>query len=62
MCLEEVEVTKEQMRELHAYLEEQGIDVVEADGRPPKSDGGAWRSRAEQRQRRPMNARRSRST
>jgi len=27
-CLEEVEVTKEQLQELHSYLEEQGIDVV----------------------------------
>jgi RNA polymerase primary sigma factor len=32
-CLEEVEVTKEQVHELHSYLEEQGIEVVEADGR-----------------------------
>ncbi len=39
-CLEEVEVTKEQLQELHAYLEEQGIDVVEADGRPLKGDSG----------------------
>jgi RNA polymerase primary sigma factor len=41
-CLEEVEVTKEQLQELHSYLEEQGIDVVEADGRPLKanSSGG----------------------
>jgi RNA polymerase primary sigma factor len=40
-CLEEVEVTKEQMQELHSYLEEQGIDVVEADGRPLKPSAGA---------------------
>ena len=33
-CLEEVEVTKEQVIELHAYLEDQGIDVVGPDGRP----------------------------
>jgi RNA polymerase primary sigma factor len=39
-CLEEAEVTKEQVQELHAYLDEQGIDVVEADGRPAKSDAG----------------------
>jgi RNA polymerase primary sigma factor len=32
--LEEVEVTKEQVSELHAYLEEQGIDVVAEDGKP----------------------------
>lgn len=33
-CLEEVEVTKEQIQDLHAHLEEHGIDVIEADGRP----------------------------
>jgi RNA polymerase primary sigma factor len=33
-CLEEVEVTKEQLGELHAHLVEQGIDVVGADGKP----------------------------
>jgi len=38
--LEEVEVTKEQVAELHSYLEEQGIDVVAEDGRPAVSDGG----------------------
>ena len=32
--LEEVEVTKEQIQELHSYLVENGIDVVGADGRP----------------------------
>ena len=37
-CLEEVEVTKEQVQELHAYLDEQGIVVVGADGRPAKSE------------------------
>jgi len=37
-CLEEVEVTKEQLQELHAYLDEQGIVVVGADGRPAKSE------------------------
>jgi len=40
-CLEEVEVTKEQVLELHAYLDEQGIDVVEADGRPARSEGSS---------------------
>jgi RNA polymerase primary sigma factor len=40
-CLEEIEVTKEQIQELHAYLDEAGIDVVEADGRPAKSEGGS---------------------
>jgi RNA polymerase primary sigma factor len=38
-CLEEVEVTKEQIQELHAYLDEQGIVVVGADGRLAKSEG-----------------------
>jgi RNA polymerase primary sigma factor len=38
-CLEEVEVTKEQVQELHAYLDEQGIEVVGADGRLAKSEG-----------------------
>ena len=40
-CLEEADVTKEQVQELHAYLEEHGIDVVEADGRPAKSEAGS---------------------
>jgi RNA polymerase primary sigma factor len=40
-CLEEVEVTKEQVQELHAHLEEQGVDVVEADGRPAVGDDAA---------------------
>jgi RNA polymerase primary sigma factor len=44
-CLEEVEVTKEQIQELHAYLDEHGIDVVEADGRPAKSEGGSVEAR-----------------
>jgi RNA polymerase primary sigma factor len=40
-CLEEVEVTKEQIQELHAYLDEHGIDVVEPDGQPARSEGGS---------------------
>src|SRR3954471_693538 len=32
--LEEVEVTKEQVNELHGYLAENGIDVLGADGQP----------------------------
>jgi RNA polymerase primary sigma factor len=39
-CLEEVEVTKEQLQELHSYLEDQGIEVVAADGRPLKAEAG----------------------
>ncbi len=33
-CLEEVEVTKEQVQSLHAHLVEHGVDVVSQDGRP----------------------------
>jgi RNA polymerase primary sigma factor len=33
-CLEEVEVTKEQLTELHAHLEEHGVEVVSQDGKP----------------------------
>jgi RNA polymerase primary sigma factor len=40
-CLEEVEVTKEQIQELHAYLDEHGIDVVESNGQPARSEGGS---------------------
>jgi RNA polymerase primary sigma factor len=40
-CLEEVEVTKEQIQELHAYLDEHGIDVVEPDGQPARSEAGS---------------------
>jgi RNA polymerase primary sigma factor len=40
--LEEIEVTKEQVSELHAYLEDQGIDVVGEDGRPAISEGGRF--------------------
>jgi RNA polymerase primary sigma factor len=47
-CLEESEVTKEQVLELHAYLDDQGIDVVEADGRPAKSEGGSVEATAAQ--------------
>ena len=45
-CLEEVEVTKEQIQELHSYLDEQGIEVVEADGRPAKSEDGSVEANA----------------
>jgi RNA polymerase primary sigma factor len=47
-CLEEVEVTKEQLHELRGYLDEQGIDVVEVDGRPARSEGGSVEAAAEQ--------------
>ena len=46
-CLEEVEVTKEQVSELHAYLEDQGIDVVGDDGKPGESARPAASSASE---------------
>ena len=63
-CLEEVEVTKEQVQELHAYLDEQGIEVVEADGRLARSEAGSVEASAQRAPRRPTpsGARRSRST
>jgi RNA polymerase primary sigma factor len=48
-CLEEVEVTKEQVHELHSYLEEQAIDIVGADGRPAQSEAGKVEAAAEAR-------------
>ena len=36
--LEEIDITKEQVTELHAYLVEQGIEIVAADGRPAASE------------------------
>ncbi len=47
-CLEEVEVTKEQVQELHAYLDEQGIVVVESDGKLAKSEAGSVEATAAQ--------------
>jgi RNA polymerase primary sigma factor len=46
-CLEEVDVTKEQIQELHAFLDDQGIEVVEADGRLARSEGGSVEANAE---------------
>jgi RNA polymerase primary sigma factor len=45
-CLEEVEVTKEQVSELHAYLDEQGIAVVGADGQLAASEESRVEARA----------------
>jgi RNA polymerase primary sigma factor len=45
-CLEEFEVTKEQVQELHSYLDEQGIEVVESDGKLARSEIGAVEARA----------------
>jgi RNA polymerase primary sigma factor len=38
--LDEVDITKEQVQELHAHLLDQGIDVVGDDGRPATSEIG----------------------
>jgi RNA polymerase primary sigma factor len=38
-CLEEVEVTKEQVRDLHVYLIDGGIEIVSADGKAPVTEG-----------------------
>jgi RNA polymerase primary sigma factor len=46
-CLEEVEVTKEQVQELHAYLDEHGIEVVEADGRLARSEASSVEANAQ---------------
>jgi len=48
-ALEEVEVTKEQVQELHAYLDDQGIDVVGADGKAATSDAAKVEAAAEAR-------------
>src|SRR6185503_20721404 len=39
-CLEEVDVTKEQVQSLHGHLVENGIDVVSSDGKPAVSELG----------------------
>jgi RNA polymerase primary sigma factor len=41
-CLEEVEVTKEQIADLHQYLEEQGIDILGGVSAPPENGGGRF--------------------
>jgi RNA polymerase primary sigma factor len=48
-CLEEVEITKEQVHDLHAHLEDQGIDVMGADGRLATSEGQKVEAAAEAR-------------
>ena len=40
-CLEEVEVTKEQIAELHGHLVDQGIEIVDANGKPVGVDSAA---------------------
>jgi RNA polymerase primary sigma factor len=48
-ALEEVEVTKEQILELHAWLDEQGIDVIGADGKAATSEAAKVEAAAEAR-------------
>src|ERR1044072_2623982 len=48
-ALEEVEVTKEQLRELHLYLSERGIDGVGADRRNAPSEAAKVEAAAEAR-------------
>ncbi|MBA3328741.1 MAG: sigma-70 family RNA polymerase sigma factor [Solirubrobacterales bacterium] len=48
-ALEEVEVTKEQLGDLHRFLSEQGIDVVGADGRRATSETAKVEAAAEAR-------------
>jgi RNA polymerase primary sigma factor len=48
-ALEEIEVTKEQVTELHHYLDEHGIDVVGADGKAVQSESGKVEAAAEKR-------------
>ncbi|MBA3407662.1 MAG: sigma-70 family RNA polymerase sigma factor [Solirubrobacterales bacterium] len=45
--LEEIEITKEQVAELHAYLVDQGIDVIGEDGRPAISEAGRFERAAQ---------------
>jgi RNA polymerase primary sigma factor len=48
-CLEEIEVSKEQIQELHAYFDEHGIAVVGADGKLARSEGSSIEAGAERR-------------
>src|SRR4051812_20736030 len=48
-CLEEVELTKEQVTELHHHLDEQGITIVSADGKVASSETGKAEVAAEAR-------------
>jgi len=47
-CIEDAALTKEQVQELHTYLDEHGIDVVGDDGRPARSEGGSIEAGAAQ--------------
>jgi RNA polymerase primary sigma factor len=47
-CLEEVDVTKEQVQSLHTHLVDNGIDVVSPDGKPAVSELGKVEAAARQ--------------
>jgi RNA polymerase primary sigma factor len=49
-CLEEAEVTKEQVQELRLYLDEQGIVIVGADGRLARSEGSSMEANAQRKE------------
>jgi RNA polymerase primary sigma factor len=49
-CLEEVEVSKEQVSELHGYLDEHGIAIVDAAGKLVSSESGRAEQAAIERQ------------
>jgi len=46
-ALEETEITKEQVAELHSYLDDQGIEVVGDDGKLAVSEGGRFERAAD---------------
>jgi RNA polymerase primary sigma factor len=48
-ALEEVDVTKEQITELHGWLDDQGIEIVGADGRAATSEAAKMEAAAEAR-------------
>jgi RNA polymerase primary sigma factor len=45
-CLEEAELTKEQLAELHAYLDEHEIEVLESEGQPGRAGPASIESNA----------------
>jgi RNA polymerase primary sigma factor len=48
-CLEEIDVSKEQLQQLHAHFDENGIDIVGADGKLATSENGRVEAAAERR-------------
>jgi RNA polymerase primary sigma factor len=56
-CLEEVEVTKEQVRALHVHLVDGGVEIISSEGRQPapaaSGDGGGRQDAASPQPKRP---------